>query len=84
MRDTGKGIPEANLARIFDPFFTTKPVGHGTGLGLSICFGIVEKMGGRITVESEIEKGSTFTVFLPREAPAGVEIAESDLEEERS
>jgi two-component system NtrC family sensor kinase len=84
VRDTGKGIPEANLARIFDPFFTTKPVGHGTGLGLSICFGIVEKMGGRITVESEIEKGSTFTVFLPREAPAGVEIAESDLEEERS
>jgi two-component system NtrC family sensor kinase len=84
VRDTGKGIPEANLARIFDPFFTTKPVGHGTGLGLSICFGIVEKMGGRITVESEIEKGSTFTVFLPREAHAGVEFAESDLEEEGS
>ena len=71
VQDTGKGIPEANLARIFDPFFTTKPVGQGTGLGLSICYGIVEKMGGRITVESEIEKGTTFTVFLPREAPAG-------------
>ncbi len=80
VRDTGKGIPEANLARIFDPFFTTKPVGQGTGLGLSICYGIVEKMGGRITVESEIEKGSTFTVFLPREAPAGVGKAESDFE----
>jgi len=70
--DTGKGIPDANLARIFDPFFTTKAVGHGTGLGLSICYGIVEKMGGRITVESEIEKGTTFTVFIPPEAPAEV------------
>ena len=84
VRDTGKGIPEANLARIFDPFFTTKPVGQDTGLGLSICYGIVEKMGGRITVESEIEKGTTFTVFLPREAPAEVANAESDLEEEGS
>jgi two-component system NtrC family sensor kinase len=71
VRDTGKGIPEANLGRIFDPFFTTKPVGQGTGLGLPICYGIVEKMGGRITVESEIEKGTTFTVFIPREAPEG-------------
>ena len=72
VRDTGKGIPVANLGRIFDPFFTTKPVGQGTGLGLPICYGIVEKMGGRITVESEIEKGTTFTVFIPREAPEGV------------
>jgi two-component system NtrC family sensor kinase len=48
--DTGKGIPEANLDRIFDPFFTTKPVGKGTGLGLSICYGIIEKMGGKIEV----------------------------------
>jgi two-component system NtrC family sensor kinase len=71
VQDTGKGIPEANLERIFDPFFTTKPVGQGTGLGLPICYGIVEKMGGRITVESEIEKGTTFTVFIPREAPEG-------------
>ena len=80
--DTGKGIPEANLARIFDPFFTTKPVGQGTGLGLSICYGIVEKMGGRMTVESEIEKGTTFSVFLPREAPAGEADHESDFEGE--
>jgi len=72
VRDTGKGIPEANLGRIFDPFFTTKPVGQGTGLGLPICYGIVEKMGGRITVESEIEKGTTFTVIVPREAPEGL------------
>jgi len=65
--DTGKGIPEANLGRIFDPFFTTKPVGQGTGLGLSICYGIVEKIGGTITVESEIDEGTTFTASFPRE-----------------
>ena len=65
MRDSGQGIPEANLARIFDPFFTTKPVGQGTGLGLSICYGIVEKMGGSITVNSQVGQGTTFTVTLP-------------------
>jgi len=63
--DTGEGIPEANLARIFDPFFTTKPVGQGTGLGLSICYGIVDRLGGRIEVESVVEQGTTFTVYLP-------------------
>jgi len=63
--DTGEGIAEANLPRIFDPFFTTKPVGQGTGLGLSICYGIVDKLGGRIEVESEIEHGTTFTIILP-------------------
>ena len=83
VRDTGKGIPEANLGRIFDPFFTTKPVGQGTGLGLPICYGIVEKMGGRITVESEIEKGTTFTVFIPREAPEGDNV-ESETRGDRS
>ena len=60
--DTGKGIPEANLDRIFDPFFTTKPVGKGTGLGLSICYGIVDKMGGKLEVESAVGAGSTFLI----------------------
>ncbi len=78
--DTGKGIPEANLARIFDPFFTTKPVGQGTGLGLSICFGIVEKMGGKITVQSEIERGTAFTVFFPTKAPENDSAAEPGSE----
>ena len=84
MSDTGKGIPEANIARIFDPFFTTKPVGQGTGLGLSICYGIVEKMGGTITVESEIETGTTFTVVFPRNAAKQNVAAGSEIEGEKS
>jgi len=63
--DTGMGIPEANLNRIFDPFFTTKPVGKGTGLGLSICYGIIEKMGGKLEVESMLGTGTTFIVSIP-------------------
>jgi two-component system NtrC family sensor kinase len=69
--DTGKGIPEATLDRIFDPFFTTKPVGKGTGLGLSICYGIVEKMGGKLEVESTVGKGTTFSVTVPLQTDAG-------------
>jgi two-component system NtrC family sensor kinase len=64
--DTGRGIPPAILERIFDPFFTTKPVGRGTGLGLSICFGIIDKLGGDISVRSTTGQGSVFTVKLPR------------------
>lgn len=63
--DTGEGIPRANLARIFDPFFTTKQVGKGTGLGLSICYGMIKKMGGKISVNSSVGMGTTFHVYLP-------------------
>ena len=63
--DNGVGIPPDNLQRIFDPGFTTKGVGVGTGLGLSICFKIAQDHGGRIDVESELGKGSTFTIRLP-------------------
>ena len=63
--DTGVGIPPEDLSRIFDPGFTTKGVGVGTGLGLSICFKIVQDHGGDIDVQSEVGRGSTFTVRLP-------------------
>jgi signal transduction histidine kinase len=66
--DQGDGIPPEDLARIFEPFFTTKDVGEGTGLGLSVTYGIVQEHGGWIHVESEVKKGSTFTVYL---APGG-------------
>lgn len=71
IRDDGKGIPKEHLDRIFDPFFTTKRVGEGTGLGLSISYGIVEKHRGRIWVESEEGKGTTFFVRLTVEGMRG-------------
>ena len=63
--DTGKGVAPQDLNHIFDPGFTTKGVGVGTGLGLSICYRIIEEHGGRIDVQSEEGKGSTFTIRLP-------------------
>ncbi|KAB2915263.1 MAG: PAS domain-containing protein [Dechloromonas sp.] len=63
--DTGSGIPPAIRQKIFDPFFTTKPVGKGTGLGLSLSYGVIQKHNGRIEVESEPGKGSTFRITLP-------------------
>ena len=68
--DTGHGIPGADLPRIFEPFYTTKPPGRGTGLGLSICYGIVADHGGRIEVDSTVNAGSTFRIFLPSPARA--------------
>jgi len=64
-KDTGLGIPEEQLPQIFDPFFTTMPVGKGIGLGLSICYSIVRQHQGTIDVESQVGRGSTFTVRLP-------------------
>ena len=70
VRDTGTGIPPSVQPRIFEPFFTTKPGGHGTGLGLATVRSIVQDHGGRIKVESEIGRGTTFRVFLPRVSSA--------------
>jgi len=65
--DTGCGIPPEHLDKLFDPFFTTKEVGQGTGLGLSVSYGIIERHGGAIQVHSEVNRGSTFTIWLPLE-----------------
>ena len=65
VEDNGPGIPKDSLGRIFDPFFTTKAVGKGTGLGLSICYGIIQKMGGKIDVHSQVGAGTKFRIWIP-------------------
>ena len=66
--DTGSGIDSDKLKKIFDPFFTTKEPGKGTGLGLFIVRQIIERNKGRISVESEVGKGTTFTLEFPAAA----------------
>ena len=63
--DTGEGMSTETMNRVFEPFFTTKNYGEGTGLGLSQVFGFANQIGGAVTVESDVGKGSTFTLYLP-------------------
>jgi PAS domain S-box-containing protein len=73
LTDTGSGIPADQIDRIFEPFFTTKGVGQGTGLGLSQVFGFAKQSGGEVVVESEVGRGTTFALYLPR-----VEVGENE------
>ena len=65
VEDTGTGIPPENMSKIYEPFFTTKEVGKGTGLGLAVCYGIISEHGGRLSVRSNVGKGTTFSIVLP-------------------
>jgi len=67
--DQGCGIAAEDIKKIFEPFFTTKEIGKGTGLGLSVSYGIIKDHGGEIKVDSEINKGTTFTLILPVQKP---------------
>lgn len=79
IQDTGAGITEQNMKKLFTPFFTTKPIGKGTGLGLAIVYGIVKMHRGQINVESELGRGSTFTITLREQLPARLRQAEGSF-----
>ena len=78
IKDTGVGIPPDIMVKIFDPFFTTKEVDKGTGLGLSQIYGFAQQSGGRVTVDSRLGEGSTFTLYLPRAGAVPEAAAEQD------
>ncbi|WP_438301831.1 ATP-binding protein [Pseudomonas sp. NMS19W] len=64
--DNGCGMPQSVINRAFDPFFTTKPIGQGTGLGLSMIYGFSKQSGGHVSIDSEIDQGTTVKLYLPR------------------
>jgi PAS domain S-box-containing protein len=78
--DTGTGMPKDVIDHVFDPFFTTKDVGQGSGLGLSMVYGFVKQSGGQVTIYSEVEKGTTIKLYLPRSD--GSELSPNQEEQE--
>lgn len=86
VRDTGCGIPPDILKRIFEPFFTTKDVGQGTGLGLATVYGIIRQTGGYLHVETKVNEGTAFIIYLPRlsESEAEQETDTHEIEDDRA
>ena len=76
VRDTGVGIAPEDVSKIFEPFFTTKEVGKGTGLGLAVCYGIITEHNGRLSVRSNLNVGTTFSIFLPIKSGESSEFGE--------
>ncbi|MFJ4587388.1 ATP-binding protein [Pseudomonas moraviensis] len=79
--DNGSGMPQSVVSRAFDPFFTTKPIGQGTGLGLSMIYGFSKQSRGHVSIDSEVDQGTTVKLYLPRFRGEEVEIPASDSQQ---
>nr|WP_218583241.1 ATP-binding protein [Pseudomonas atagonensis] len=77
--DNGSGMPQSVISRAFDPFFTTKPIGQGTGLGLSMIYGFSKQSGGHVSIDSEIDQGTTVNLYLPRFRGEELAAPDSDI-----